>query len=114
LIYNGGEEIYAIVETGGKQYKVAPKQTIEVDRLEMAEGEVVELSKVLLISDNQHTLVGSPTIKGAKVIATSMGEVRGDKIIVFRYKSKVRYRRKTGHRPIYTRLSINEIVQPGG
>jgi large subunit ribosomal protein L21 len=86
---------------------VAPKQIIEVDRLEIAEGEVVELNKVLLISDNQHTLIGNPTIKDAKVIATSMGEVKGD-------KSKVRYRRKTGHRPISTRLSINEIVQPGG
>jgi len=93
---------------------VAPKQIIEVDRLEIAEGEVVELNKVLFISDNQHTLIGNPTIKDAKVIATSMGEAKGDKIIVFRYKSKVRYRRKTGHRPISTRLSINEIVQPGG
>lgn len=108
-----GEKIYAIVETHGKQYKVAPKQTIEVDHLNIPEGEVVELDKVLFISDNENTLIGNPTIKGAKVIATSMGEAKGDKIIVFKYKSKVRYRRKTGHRPIYTRLSINEIVKPG-
>lgn len=74
---------------------------------------MVELSKVLLISDNQHTLVGNPTIEGAKVIASSLGEVKGDKIVVFRYKSKVRYRKKTGHRSIYTRLSTNEIVRPG-
>ena len=58
-------------------------------------------------------LMGNPTIKGAKVIATSLGEVKGDKIIVFKYKSKVRYRRKTGHRQIYTRLAISEIIKPG-
>jgi len=57
--------------------------------------------------------MGNPTIEGAKVVATSLGEVKGDKIIVFKYKSKVRYRKKTGHRQIYTRLSVNEIVKPG-
>lgn len=108
-----GEKIYAIVETHGKQYKVTPKQTIEVDHLNIPEGDIVELDKVLFISDNGNTFIGNPTIKGAKVIATSMGEVKGDKIIVFKYKSKVRYRRKTGYRSIYTRLSINEIVKPG-
>jgi len=57
--------------------------------------------------------MGNPTIEGAKVVATSLGEVKGDKIIVFKYKSKVRYRKKTGHRQIYTRLSVNERVKPG-
>jgi len=69
---------------------------------------------VLFISDNEDTLIGKPTIEGAKVIATSLGEITGGKIIVFKYKPKVRYRKKTGHRQIYTRLSINEIVRPGG
>jgi len=106
-------KIYAIVETGGKQYKVAPRQIVEVDYLNIPEGDTVELDKVLFISDNEDTLIGNPTIEGAKVIATSLGEITGDKIIVFKYKSKVRYRKKTGHRQIYTRLSINEIVRPG-
>ena len=109
----GGAKIYAIIESGGKQYKVTPKQKIEVERLSIPEDTVVELDKVLLIEDSQNTLIGNPTIKGAKVIATSLGEAKGDKIIVFKYKSKVRYRRKTGHRQIYTRLSINEIIKPG-
>lgn len=74
---------------------------------------MVELRDVLLISDNQDRLIGNPTIEGAKVVATSMGEAKGDKVMVFKYKSKVRYHKKTGHRPIYTRLSINEIVRPG-
>jgi len=113
LTYNGGEKIYAIIETGGKQYKVAPRQTIEVERLNIPEGDTVELDKVLFIGDSQKSLIGNPIIKGAKVIATSLGEAKGDKVVVFKYKPKVRYRRKTGHRQIYTRLSIDEIVKPG-
>ena len=109
----GGEEIYAIVETGGKQYKVAPQQTIKVERLDVAEGSKVELDKVLFIGDNGDSLIGNPIIKDAKVIATSLGETKGDKVIVFKYKSKVRYRKKTGHRQTYTTLAINEIVTPG-
>lgn len=106
-------QTYAIVETGGKQYKVAPGQKISVDRLGVAEGEDVELSKVLLIADEEDTIVGSPTIDGAKVIATCLGEGKGDKVIVFKYKPKVRYRRKKGHRQLYARLEIKEIVKPG-
>jgi large subunit ribosomal protein L21 len=106
-------KIYAIVEAGGKQYKVAPNQTIEVDYLNIPEGDTLELDKVLFIGDSQKSLIGNPIIAGAKVIATSLGESKGDKVIVFKYKSKVHYRRKRGHRQIYTRLSINEIVTPG-
>jgi large subunit ribosomal protein L21 len=106
-------QTYAIVETGGKQYKVAPGQKIDVERLAVAEGKDVELSRVLLIVDGKETLVGSPTIDGAKVIATCLDERKGDKIIVFKYKPKVRYRRKKGHRQLYARLAIKEIVKPG-
>jgi len=106
-------QTYAIVETGGKQYKVAPGQKIDVDRLAVAEGEDVELSRVLLIADGEDTIIGSPTIDGAKVIATCLGEQKGDKIIVFKYKPKVRYHRKTGHRQLYARLEIKKIVKPG-
>jgi len=74
----------------------------------------VELDKVLFIGDDESRLIGNPIIEGARVIATCLGEAKGDKVTVFKYKSKVRYRRKTGHRQIYTRLSINEIVKPGG
>ncbi len=84
-----------------------------MERLDVAEGSKVELDKVLFIGGNGNSLIGNPLIKGAKVIATSLGEVKGDKVIVFKYKSKVRYHKKTGHRQIYTTLSINEIVTPG-
>jgi large subunit ribosomal protein L21 len=106
-------EIYAIIETGGKQYKVNPGQTIDVECLDVAEGETVELNRVLLIGDGARVIAGTPTVDGAKVVATSQGERKGKKVIVFKYKSKVRYRRKTGHRQPYTRLVIDKIVEPG-
>jgi large subunit ribosomal protein L21 len=109
-----GRKIYAIIETGGKQYKVIPGQTIDVERLDVAEGNTVELDRVLLISDNDKVTVGTPTVDGAKVIATSQGEGKGKKIIVLKYKPKVRYRKKTGHRQLYTRLTIDKIVEPEG
>ena len=79
----------------------------------MAEGSTTELDKVLLIADGDKVTVGTPTIDGAKVIATSQGNGKGKKIIVFKYKPKVRYRKKTGHRQLYTRLVIDKIVEPG-
>ena len=105
---------YAIVETGGQQHKVQAGQKLDVNLMGIAQGEDVELSRVLMIADDKDTIIGNPTVEGARVIATSLGEIKGDKIIVFRYKSKVRYRRKTGHRQRYTRLQIKEIVKPGG
>jgi large subunit ribosomal protein L21 len=110
----GGEKIYAIVEIGGKQYKVAPNQTIQVERLGVPEGQPVELDRVLFIGEDGNRLVGNPTIKGAKVVATSLGEAKGERVIVFKYKAKVRYRRKKGHRQIYTRILVNEIVKGEG
>ena len=112
-MFSGGKEIYAIIETGGKQYKVALGQVIDVERLDVDEGNTVELDKVLFIADGDKVTVGTPTIDGAKVIATSQGEGKGKKIIVFKYKPKVRYRKKTGHRQLYTRLAIDKIVAPG-
>jgi len=106
----GRREIYAIIETGGKQYKVAPGQTIDVERLDVAENNTVELDRVLLIVDGDKVTVGTPDVDGAKVVATSQGEGKGKKIIVFKYKPKVRYRKKTGYRQFYTRLAIDSIV----
>jgi large subunit ribosomal protein L21 len=108
-----GSEIYAIVETGGKQYRVTSGQALQVERLDVAEGSTVELDRVLLIADGDKVTVGSPTIEGAKVLATSHGEDRGKKIIVFRYKSKTRHSNKTGHRQPFTKLTIDTIIAPG-
>ncbi len=106
--------MFAILETGGKQYRVTPGQKIDIDALGAAEGENIELSRVLLIADGKDTVVGTPTIDGARVIATCLSEGKGDKVIVFKYKPKVRYRRKKGHRQLHSRLEIKEIIKPGG
>ena len=79
----------------------------------MIEGNTVELDKVLLIADGDNVTVGTPTVDGAKVIATSKGEGKSKKIIVFKYKPKVRYQKKTGHRQLYTSLAIDRIIEPG-
>ena len=105
--------IYAVIESGGKQYRVTPGQTLDVERLGVAEGDTVELDRVLLIADGANVMVGEPTIPGATVSATAKGEGKGDKIVVFKYKPKVRYHKKTGHRQLYTRLSIDKINRPG-
>jgi len=107
------KDAYAIVETGGKQYKVIPGQKVDVDRLGAGEGQEVELAAVLFIADGAGSITGSPTIEGARVTATCLGEKKDSKVTVFKYKSKVRYRRKKGHRQPYTTLEIKEIVKPG-
>jgi large subunit ribosomal protein L21 len=104
---------YAIVETGGKQYRVKPGDTIEVELLRGEPGSSVELDRVLALSKDDSVTVGRPTVQGARVVAEVESHGRGKKLVVFKYKSKVRYRRKQGHRQSYTRLAIKEIVTGG-
>ncbi len=78
----------------------------------MTEGNTIELDKVLLIANGDNIAVGTPIIDGAKVIATSKGDGKAKKIIVFKYKPKVRYHKKTGHRQLYTSLTIDKIIEP--
>lgn len=105
--------MYAVIETGGKQYRVTPGQTVEVELLPAEPGATVTLERVLLVSDDKRTLVGTPTVDGGRVVGIVAKEGRGEKIIVFRYKSKKRYRRKTGHRQDYTHLLITDIQADG-
>ncbi len=106
--------MYAIVETGGKQYRVKPGDTVAVERLTGEPGESLDLDRVLLVAgDGDQARVGSPSVDGAIVRAEVVEHIRGEKIIVFRYKSKVRYRRKTGHRQSMTRLRITDILLDG-
>ncbi len=100
---------YAIVESGGKQYKAVEGQSIVVDRLDVGAGEKVVLSDVLLTVDDGAVKVGQPFVKNAKVSATVVGEEKGPKIIVFKYRPKKHYRVKTGHRQLYTRIQIDSI-----
>src|SRR5207237_1559036 len=106
--------MYAIVETGGKQYRVKPGDTIAVERIAGEPGEVLDLGRVLLVADNgDGTRIGAPGVEGAVVRGEVVEHARGEKIIVFRYKSKVRYRRKTGHRQSLTRVRITDILLDG-
>jgi len=104
------KKIYAVIETGGKQYKVTPGQVIQVDRLPLEKGSQVKLDRVLLVADQDKVQVGRPVVEGATVTAEALGEEKGDKVIVFKYKPKVRYRRKKGHRQLYTNLAIKDIL----
>jgi large subunit ribosomal protein L21 len=113
LIQIGRPNIYAIIESGGKQYKVTEGQTIDVERLEAEEGGSVQLDKVLLISEGDNITVGKPLVEGARVMATVKENGKGKKIIVFHFKAKVRERRKNGHRQQFTRLSIDKILPAG-
>lgn len=101
---------YAIIEDGGKQYKAVLGETIEVDYFPAEIGEQLDLERVLLIADDNQVLIGKPLVEGAKVEATVEAQVKGRKIVVFKYKPKKRYRVKAGHRQRYTRLRIDDIV----
>ncbi len=102
--------MYAVVETGGKQYKVEVGQTVDVERIPAEIGDTVELGRVLAVSTDEGLRLGDPVVAGAKVVGSVVSQGRGKKIIVFRYKPKTRYRKKTGHRQSYTRVAVESIA----
>ena len=102
--------MYAIIRDRGMQYRVEEGQIVNIALLNAEPGSQVELGEVLLVGGGEQTLVGAPLVSGAKVLAKVLGDVKGEKIVVFRYKNKKRYRRRTGHRQQYTRIAINQIV----
>ena len=104
---------YAIVESGGKQYKAVEGEPIEVDRLPVNTGEKVGLERVLMLVDGEEFTVGTPTVDGVQVNTTVMDHFKGPKIIVFKYSPKKRIRVKSGHRQQYTRLMVDAIGKPG-
>jgi large subunit ribosomal protein L21 len=100
---------YAIIETGGKQYRVQPGETVRIEKLTVNEGETIAFDKVLAVNVEGNLSVGAPYVTGAKVTATVKGQGKAPKIIVFKYHSKVNYRRKTGHRQPFTAVTIEKI-----
>lgn len=101
--------MYAIVETGGKQYMVKEGDTLFVEKLEANEGDIVTLDRVLAVSKDGSLNVGSPVVEGAKVEAKVLEQGKAKKIIVFKYKAKKDYRRKQGHRQPFTKVVIEKI-----
>ncbi len=101
--------MYAVVKTGGKQYRVAPGDWLEVEKLTGEVGDKITLEEVLLVHDGQQAVIGQPVVQGAKVQATIKAQHKGDKVIVFNYVPKERIRRKKGHRQLLTRLQIDAI-----
>lgn len=100
---------YAIVETGGKQYRVQPGDTLRVEKLDVGEGETVVFDKVLAVAKDGALTVGAPYVEGAKVTAKVTAHGKGRKIIVFKYHNKTNYRRKSGHRQPFTAVTIESI-----
>jgi len=100
--------LYAVIKTGGKQYRVSIGDIIHVEKLALEDGATVEFEP-LMLSDESGVRVGTPSVAGAKVVAKVVRQVKGKKIIVFKYKSKKDYRKKQGHRQPYTQLEIVSI-----
>ena len=101
---------YAVVQTGGKQYRVATGDTIRVESIPGDVGDTVELTDVRMVSSDGDVTLGTPTVEGARVVTEISESGKGKKIVVFKYKSKVRYRRKKGHRQLYTDLTVTDIL----
>jgi large subunit ribosomal protein L21 len=102
--------VYAIVESGGRQYRAEEGHSFSTEKLPYEVGEQIELNNILLLADNDEVKVGQPTVEGVTVKATVVEQYRGKKIFVWKYKPRKRYRRRKGHRQSYTRLRIDEIV----
>jgi large subunit ribosomal protein L21 len=102
--------MYAVVDSGGKQYRVEPGRTLVLDRIDAEAGATVTFDRVLLIGDEDSVTLGTPTVSGATVRGTVLEHGRGPKIIVFRFRPKAHYRRRTGHRSELTRVRIDEIA----
>ncbi len=105
--------MFAVIKSGGRQYKVSVGQRLEVNRLAVEDGAQVLFDEVLLISDADRAMVGTPFVANASVVATAVKQARGEKLIVFRYKAKKRIRHRKGHRQELTVLSIDDIVADG-
>jgi large subunit ribosomal protein L21 len=105
--------MYAVVTTGGKQYRVEPGSELTIERLAGDAGSSITFDRVLLVGDGETVTVGTPTVDGASVSGTVLGEALGPKLIVFKFKQKATYRRKNGHRQHLTRVRIDEINASG-
>ena len=101
--------MFAVIKLGSKQYKVAPGNKIKADKLDAKEGKEIKIADVLILEKGKKVEIGTPFVKGAKVLAKVLKQAKGDKVIVFKYKPKKRYKKKQGFRPQFTELEITKI-----
>ena len=101
--------MYAVIQTGGKQYRVAEGETLRVEKLPASTGDKLSFSPLLFADDGGTVQVGKPEVSGIKVEAEVLGQGKGEKIVIFKYKRRKSYRRKTGHRQLFTALKIVSI-----
>ena len=102
--------MYAVINTGGKQYKVSPGDVVRVETLDAKKGDTVELKDVYMIADGDKVSVGKPRLESAKVTAEVLGEGRGEKLLIFKHRKRKGYRRTNGHRQNYTSIKVKEII----
>ena len=101
--------MYAIIRAGGKQFKAEQGKTVRLPRMEAKPGSKITFDEVLLTSDGDEIVAGTPTVKGASVVGEVVGEVKGEKIYVFKFKRRKNYRRKTGHRQHFTEVRVTGL-----
>ena len=101
--------MFAVIRTGGKQYLVSPGDKIKIEKVDKKEGQTVVFDDVLLLEKQRKLEIGTPNVKGAKVVGKVLQQGKGKKIIVFKYKPKKRYKKKQGHRQLFTEVEIKEI-----
>lgn len=102
--------MYAVIQTGGKQYRVAAGDTLEIEKLEVAPGASFTFEQVLLVNKDGVVTVGNPTVAGAKVVADVVEQTKADKVIIFKMKRRKGYHKKQGHRQKLTKVKITEIA----
>jgi large subunit ribosomal protein L21 len=105
--------MYAVIKTGGKQYRVKPDDVLEIERIPGAAGDIVEFGEVLMLAGDGGIALGAPLVSGATVAAELVGHTRGERIIVFKKKRRHHYRRRNGHRQDLTEIRITEILSDG-
>ena len=102
--------MYAVIRTGGKQYRVTEGEKLKVERLDAEAGSKLNLDDVLLVADGDNVKVGTPTVKGAKVTASVVGHGRGPKVRIMKFRRRKHHQKQTGHRQAYTEISIDKIA----
>ena len=105
---------FAIIETGGKQYKVSASKILEVEKLEAEKGKTIQFKKVLLLNDNKNTEIGNPNVDGAIVEAKLLDNVKDRTILVFHKRRRKNSRKKNGHRQLHSKIQITKILSKGG